>query len=352
MRWFLFGISVALCAADPDGSAIFLRECATCHNGAPDSRAPSRETLADRSPEAILAALTRGSMRPQGSRISGIERRAVAEFLSGKKLSGDVAGAATGRCTTKFAFNERVRMYGFNQWTSWGGSITNRRFQPAPFAGLTPEIVPLLKLKWALGFPDATSAWSQPTISGGRLFVGSQNGTVFSLDARSGCIYWTYSAKSGVRGAVVIAPRAGGFAAYFADTAANAYAVDAETGKELWSRQVETHPFARISGSPVVFENRVYMGVASFEELFGAKSHLRMLHVSRQHERARRENRCGRVENIPGSRTQADRKKRHRQNAMGTLRRRHLVGPDHRSRSRPHLRRNRQHLYSAATRHQ
>jgi polyvinyl alcohol dehydrogenase (cytochrome) len=258
--------SIAAFAAEPDGSAIFLHECATCHNGAPDSRAPSREILAQRSPQAILTALTQGSMRPQGSRISGSERRAVAEFLSGKKLAGDVAGAATGRCSTQ------LPLRGPELWTSWGGSITNTHFQPASAAGLTADQVPRLKLKWALGFPDATSAWSQPTVAGGRVFVGSQNGTVFSLDAKSGCIAWTYAAKSGVRGAVVIAQQGGRPMAFFADTAANAYAVDAETGKEIWSRQVETHPFARISGSVVVYEGRVYMGVASFEDLFGAKS--------------------------------------------------------------------------------
>jgi hypothetical protein len=39
-------------------------------------------------------------------------------------------------------------------------------------AGLTAEQVPRLSLKWAFGFPDTTSAWSQPTVVGGRLFVG------------------------------------------------------------------------------------------------------------------------------------------------------------------------------------
>ena len=55
-------------------------------------------------------------------------------------------------------------------------------------------------------FPDATSAWAQPTIASGRVFVGSQNGTVFSLDAKTGCIYWTFSANGGVRTAVTIGP--------------------------------------------------------------------------------------------------------------------------------------------------
>ncbi len=154
-----------------------------------------------------------------------MERRAVAEFLSGKALGGDVTGATVGRCTAQPAFP----MHPDHQptWTSWGVNIRNTRFQPPEQAGLTASQVPHLVLKWAFGFPDATSAWSQPTIFGGRLFVGSHNGTVYSLDAKSGCIYWTYSARSSVRSAFVIGPRGSGgrtYAVYFGDTAANAYA--------------------------------------------------------------------------------------------------------------------------------
>jgi mono/diheme cytochrome c family protein len=43
----------------PDGAAVFQRSCATCHNGAADSRAPRVETLRDNSPEAIIDAARR-----------------------------------------------------------------------------------------------------------------------------------------------------------------------------------------------------------------------------------------------------------------------------------------------------
>lgn len=63
----------------PDGGAIFARDCVSCHEGADGSRAPTLEVLRQRSPEAILSALTAGGMRPQGARLNGAERRAVAE---------------------------------------------------------------------------------------------------------------------------------------------------------------------------------------------------------------------------------------------------------------------------------
>ena len=196
-------------------------------------------------------------MRPQGSHLSGSQRRAVAENITGKKLTGDVTGSSKGRCETQKPLDSST------PWPTWGLTLTNTRFQSN--AGLTADQVPRLTLKWALGFPDATSAWSQPVVAGGRVFVGSHNGTVFSLDAKSGCIYWTYSAKGAVRSAVVI----NGSSVYFGDNSATAYALDAATGKEIWTRQVESHPYARISGSPAVYEGRLYIGVASFEETIG-----------------------------------------------------------------------------------
>src|SRR3954468_22550933 len=77
----------------PDGALIFARNCASCHDGAEGSRAPSPDVLKRRSPEAILSALTAGGMRPQGGRLSGVERRAVAEHLSGRALGSDITGA-------------------------------------------------------------------------------------------------------------------------------------------------------------------------------------------------------------------------------------------------------------------
>jgi polyvinyl alcohol dehydrogenase (cytochrome) len=248
----------------PDGAAIFERSCRSCHNGAPANRAPSADVLKLRSPEGILSALTAGSMRPQGGRLTGAERRAVAEFLTGKTLGGDLTGASLGRCATVPAM---IVPPGSPAWTGWSTSSLNGRYQTAQQAGLTEQTVPRLTLKWALGFPDATSAWSQPTIVGGRLFVGSQNGTVYALDAKSGCIFWTFSARTGVRTAPVIGERSGGgYALYFGDTGANLYAVNAATGKELWRQQLDEHPFARITGSPTLDGSRLYVPISSLEE--------------------------------------------------------------------------------------
>jgi polyvinyl alcohol dehydrogenase (cytochrome) len=263
--WCCAGALLLASPQVPDGAAIFARDCATCHDGAAGSRAPSPEVLRRRSPEAILAALTAGGMRPQGGRLSGAERRAVAEHLSGKSFGSDITGASVGRCAASPPLPNPATS---PAWSGWAPAVTNTRFQSTQQAGLTAEQVPKLSLKWAFGFPDATSAWSQPTVASGRVFVGSQNGTVYALDARSGCIHWTYTARSGVRTALAFGPRedANGYAVYFGDTGANVYALDAATGRELWSRRLDEHPYARITGSPTLYQDRLYVPVSSMEE--------------------------------------------------------------------------------------
>lgn len=248
-----------------DGAAIFQRHCQSCHNGAVDSRAPAPDVLRQRAPEAILAALTAGGMRPQGGRLSGAERRAVSEYLSGRRLGGDLIGATIGRCATPTPL---VVSPSAPAWTGWSASLDNTRFQTAAHAGLAAADVPRLQVKWAFGFPDATSAWSQPTVAGGRVFVGSQNGTVYSLDAKSGCVHWTFSAQSGVRTAPVFGARPGGagHAVYFGDTGANVYALDAASGAQLWTRRMDEHPLARVTGSPALHDGRLYVPVSSIEE--------------------------------------------------------------------------------------
>jgi len=210
-----------------------------------------------------------GAMRPQGARLSGPERRAVAEFVTGRTIGIDVTGSAQGKCAPSVRASDDVRGAA---WSGWSPSVTNTRYQSREMAGLAASDVPRLTLKWALGFPDASVAWSSPTMAAGRLYVGSQNGTVYALDAKSGCIHWTYSAAGGVRTAVVVGPDAGPVRSmvYFGDTAANAYALDARTGRVVWIRKVDDHPLARITGSPTLYDGRVYVPVSSYEESQGA----------------------------------------------------------------------------------
>ncbi|MBZ5556369.1 MAG: PQQ-binding-like beta-propeller repeat protein [Acidobacteriia bacterium] len=248
------------------GAVLFQNNCATCHGGT-DARIPSMAALRQRTPEQIIDALTTGSMREQGADLTDAQRRAVAEYLSGGTLATKASAPAVGRCITPPG-PPALDLARGPQWNGWSPDVTNTRFQSAAQAGLTAEQTPKLTLKWAFGFPNATSARALPTVAGGRLFVGSNSGDVYSLDAKTGCTIWMYRAKSAVRTAIVIGPRTGGrgTTAYFGDGRANVYALDAASGDLLWSRNVDEHPSAHITGTPALYKDRLYVPVASGEE--------------------------------------------------------------------------------------
>jgi polyvinyl alcohol dehydrogenase (cytochrome) len=153
-------------------------------------------------------------------------------------------------------------------WNGWGADASNSRFQPEKAAQLSTAQVPQLKLKWAFGFPGVKSVLGQPSIAAGRVFIGVDTGAVYSLDAATGCSYWSFQADAGVRSAITISASA----AYFGDIKANVYAVDASTGKQLWKVHVDDHPSARITGAPKLLEGRLYVPVASGEEGAGGQA--------------------------------------------------------------------------------
>jgi polyvinyl alcohol dehydrogenase (cytochrome) len=244
------GLATPALAQSPNGSAVFTDHCATCHTGT-DPRIPTVAALRQRTPEAILDALVTGAMRQQGAELSDAERRAVAEFIGGRP-AGAPAPANAARCANPAPFDPSQGA----SWTGWAAQ-----------AGLTPDNTPKLKLKWALGFPSASTARAQPTVAGGRVFVGSQDGTVYSLDGKTGCTVWTFKAKSGVRTAIVLgAPSGASTPLYFGDGRSNVYALNASTGTQLWTQNVETHPSSHITGAPALYQNRLYVPVASGEE--------------------------------------------------------------------------------------
>ena len=251
----------SLWAADPDGAALYKAHCATCHEaGSVQGRIPKRDELAARTPESIFSAMFGGAMDIQAAGLTQDEGRAIARYLTGKEFSA-IKESSAGMCSApakSFSLAD-------SDWNGWGVELDNSRYQPKP--GLTAGDVPKLKLKWAFGFPGDTRATAQPTVAGGRVFVGSAGGTVYSLDAATGCTYWSYKVGASVRTAINIArSKSGRYIAYFGDLRAYAHAVDAETGAELWKTKLDDHPAARITGAPVFYEGRLVVPVASLEE--------------------------------------------------------------------------------------
>jgi polyvinyl alcohol dehydrogenase (cytochrome) len=251
-------------AQSPDGDALFTQHCAICHaNPAPDTDIPTREALATLGPNAIVASLTEGTMRIQGEPLSPAERVAIAERVAGRPVTAASTPPAAGLCTSSTPLTS---LTSGSVWNGWGRDVRNTRFQPEA-GGITAANVASLKLKWAFGIPNVTQSRSQPAIVGGRLFMASQSGMIYSLDPRTGCTHWTFKAEAGVRTAISVGPvGSGGYAIYFADAQARAYAVDAETGMQLWATKIDDHPAARATGAPALYEGRLYVGLSGVSE--------------------------------------------------------------------------------------
>ena len=247
------------------GEALYQQRCAACHEGAVP-RAPNRDALKQMSPENVRFALVGGSMAVEGLGLSTAQIADLAEFLTGKRPAKEqIPASALCAPGVGRAFAEPLSK---PHWNGWGVDLEQRRFQPAAMAQLTADQVPKLKLKWAFGFPGVFRAQAQATVAGGRVFVGSLERRVYSLSAETGCIFWAFDTDAPVRTAVSLGQNGTAWAAYFGDQHANAYAVDAVTGKLLWKTHVEEFPGALVTGAPALAEGKLYVPTSSAEEVF------------------------------------------------------------------------------------
>lgn len=250
------------------GFAVFQQHCVSCHGNPKYERAPSPAALRGMSPERIYTALTTGIMKPVGDTLTEEDRRRVAESLAGRLLGSEQAGDAA-RMPNRCAANPPFSGAGGQDWNGWGNGMENRRFQSAARAGINPSNVRRLKLKWAFGYPDGTSAYGQPTVVAGRVFVGTDTGYVYSLDATSGCVYWSYRPEAGVRNAMTVGPLKTGdstrSAVFFGDLKATMYAIDAHTGAEIWKTRVDDNFATRVTAAPALHDGRLYVPLSAWE---------------------------------------------------------------------------------------
>jgi len=252
-------------AVSMPGGEIYATYCATCHEaGGPPYL--NHYVLRSASPDYIVYMLSAGTMHVQGAQLTREQKIEVAEYLTGKKF-GTRPKAATpaNQCSSAPPAN-----FPGSQWNGWGTDLEETRFQSAAAAGLSAGEVPHLKLKWAFGIPGGFTSYAQPTVVGGRVFVGGPLGGVYALDPSTGCTYWAFHADAGVRTAITIGPHGH---AYFGDLRANVYSLSATTGRALWQTRLSLHPYARITGSPVLYNGKLYVPVASREEWMAADPH-------------------------------------------------------------------------------
>ncbi len=269
-KLLLFLLTFSCAGVAQDGAALYQKHCASCHDS-PKGHAPGLLSLRAMSAAALLRAMDGGVMREPAKTLNEQERKAVAEYLGGATAKAmPAANSPAAYCAASTA---SPGVSAGLSWNGFGAGLTNTRFQAQAAAGLSAADVPKLGLKWAFGLGDVTMARGQPVVVGNQLFVGTSAGKLYSLDAKSGCIFWVFQADSAIRSGVVAGTPSGGRTTlFFGDARANAYAVDSATGKLVWKTHPEEHGAALFTGAPNFYDGAVYFGISSIEEVFGGEA--------------------------------------------------------------------------------
>jgi outer membrane protein assembly factor BamB len=175
-------------------------------------------------------------------------------------LGGGVAGAATPPGCAGAASG--------GDWPSYSGQLPaagapgGNRLQPSEQA-ITPSNVSQLGLAWKLDMPDGGVIDHVPTESDGCVFVGTDLGTVYAVNADTGAVVWqnklakTNGNSVAVGAGVIGSPAISNGIVYVGVTTATSsteMALDETTGSTVWSTPIDTDPGGGADSSPVVFD--------------------------------------------------------------------------------------------------
>ena len=251
----------AAAAVVAHGETLFKTRCASCHDPAVD-RAPPKLALTRHFPDDLAATLKTGVMQPMAAGLSDADIDSIAAYLSSDGMTEQADDPPACASTAKFSLSGPG-------WNGWSIDARNSRQQRSP--GLSKSDVPRLKVKWSMTYIGGR--YGQPTVVGGRLFLTSSSGRIYSLDAKSGCMRWRFDADAGVRTTPVIGRVMGGspsgYLMFFGDFQRNEYALDAATGKLQWKVKLEKHPRGTLTGAPALYKGRLYVPISSWEETAG-----------------------------------------------------------------------------------
>ncbi len=252
------------------GETAYLTHCASCHDKAV-YKSPSRLFISMMGARNVYSAMDGGLMSEQAAAVDDTNRKAIAEFLTGQNPDDVPPDLDPPLCDEQHAFDAGNPPSSLG----WGVDHANSRLQPTDSAGISREQVAELEVKWAFAYPNAIKARSQPVVGGGAVYFGGPDGNVRALDAKTGCLRWSYGATAEVRTAPVLSPWSAEDddpqpVLYFADLLARVYALDARTGELRWMMKVDDHPDATVTGAVALAGDRLYVPVSSLEVVSAA----------------------------------------------------------------------------------
>ena len=123
----------------------------------------------------------------------------------------------------------------------------------------TPDPIPIpLHLQWTVSFEgERIGTAVEPIVAGGRVFVATHAGHLYAVDLVSGRPLWRFTAP----GPLLHSPAAESNRVILAaaGTGAGVYALDASSGKLLWTAAAETNG-SGFAAAPLVGNGRIFIG--------------------------------------------------------------------------------------------
>jgi polyvinyl alcohol dehydrogenase (cytochrome) len=204
-------------------------------------------------------------MAPLAQHLDRAQIDAIATYLTGSPPTHDEVAAIDPAAAATCPASSPPGTDG-PAWNGWSPTPDNARF--ATDGGIAASDVARLQVKWAFRFTGGVGG--QPTVVGGRIYLGTGSGAVYSLDAASGCVHWQAQIDGAVRAAVSVGSLSaddGRLAVFAGDRSGGVHAFDAASGEAIWSTKVDDHQFATVTGSPILHGDRLFVPMSSTEEI-------------------------------------------------------------------------------------
>ena len=117
-----------------------------------------------------------------------------------------------------------------------------------------------LTLRWS--FKTSGAVISSPSVIDGKVYVGSMDKNIYSLDALNGSLLWNYTTGSGI----MSSPAVNKVRVYVGPDDGYVYCLNAKNGSLIWKTPaggyipVHFDAVARLRSSPVLVDDKVYVG--------------------------------------------------------------------------------------------
>jgi outer membrane protein assembly factor BamB len=148
-------------------------------------------------------------------------------------------------------------------WPLANGGLSSHRSTESTV--LSARTIPHLQVRWRFRLPrgatDFGAVTANPVLARDVVYVQDSASSVYSLDARTGALRWkrTFSAPNDGPNGIAVSGRR-----LYTATDTTALALDAATGRTLWSRRLANRFEQFVGIAPVVDRGRVYYSTQGF----------------------------------------------------------------------------------------